>query len=451
MPDKKKRIMHKFRLDEISTVDNPAQAGAKAVILKRDDPKVLAKAMFDEVLAGMEIDEKVRDAMDDMWKLNSALRTSIYSIVGDKDEYPDTLKAVKESVSQFVSAVSSIFEDAVDGSMDDEAAKAETPKKSEGGKMFPASDYAYVPDRTKPSTWKLRLTSTPGGEPDPRIVGAAAAALGPGFRGNKVSIPSGDRAAVVARVRRAWLKANPSKSREDLPQVLKSDKEDSMPEPKAPTVEELTKSLEELNKQLLVAKAYGELNDAEKTHYAKLSDEDKDTFLALDSDKRSAEVSKAADADPVVYTTSEGLEIRKSDGNLVLQLAKKSDENEKKANALAKAAEQSTLEKRVREEIPNVPGEDDAKVALLKAVDGISDKDMREKVHTILKSHNETIGLALETHGERDGEIQKAEDELKKKVTEFQKENKIPTYEQAYTDFLATEEGAALYAKTVEQ
>ena len=59
--------------------------------------------------------------------------------------------------------------------------------KSEGdaGK-FPASDYAYAPDPKSPSTWKLRLTATPGGKPDSSIVGAACAALGKGFRGNKV-------------------------------------------------------------------------------------------------------------------------------------------------------------------------------------------------------------------------------------------------------------------------
>lgn len=92
--------------------------------------------------------------------------------------------------------------------------------KSVGGKSFPASDWAYVPDPSKPSTWKLRLTATPGGPPDARIVGAAVAALGAGFRGNKVEIPAGDLPKVKARVRAAWKKANAGKN-ETMPDVLK--------------------------------------------------------------------------------------------------------------------------------------------------------------------------------------------------------------------------------------
>ncbi len=93
--------------------------------------------------------------------------------------------------------------------------------KREDGKDFPASDYAYVPDATKSSTWKLRLTSTPGGKPDARIVGAAVAALGKGFRGQKVQIPAAALAGVKAKVRAAWRKANPDKKAEDMPAAIK--------------------------------------------------------------------------------------------------------------------------------------------------------------------------------------------------------------------------------------
>lgn len=93
--------------------------------------------------------------------------------------------------------------------------------KTEGGRSFPAGDYAYVPDPNSPSTWKLRLTSTPGAAPDPGIVGAALAALGPGFRGQKVQIPAGDLAAVKAKVRAAWRKAHPGAADADVPAILK--------------------------------------------------------------------------------------------------------------------------------------------------------------------------------------------------------------------------------------
>jgi len=94
--------------------------------------------------------------------------------------------------------------------------------KSEGDAGdFPASDYAYVPDPEQPSTWKLRLTATPGGEPDAAMVGAAAAALSPGgFRGNRVEIPDADRADVVAKVRAAWEKANPGRDPSEMPEAI---------------------------------------------------------------------------------------------------------------------------------------------------------------------------------------------------------------------------------------
>lgn len=89
------------------------------------------------------------------------------------------------------------------------------------GESFPASDWAYVPDPEKPSTWKLRLTGTPGGAPDAGIVGAAVAAIGKGFRGRRVQIPSPDRPKVLRKVRAAWKKANPNKSEDDMPSILK--------------------------------------------------------------------------------------------------------------------------------------------------------------------------------------------------------------------------------------
>lgn len=100
--------------------------------------------------------------------------------------------------------------------------KAQTKSEGDAGN-FPASDYAYVPDPNSPSTWKLRLTASPGGSPDSGIVGAAVAALGAGFRGNKVQIPSAALPGVKAKVRAAWNKANPDKTADQMPMVIKSE------------------------------------------------------------------------------------------------------------------------------------------------------------------------------------------------------------------------------------
>lgn len=91
--------------------------------------------------------------------------------------------------------------------------------KTEGGVEYPKSAYAYTPS-DEPSTWKLRLVDS-SGEMTAKQVGMAVAALGAGFRGNKVQIPEEDLPKVKAKVRAAWKKVNPDA--EEVPAVLKSE------------------------------------------------------------------------------------------------------------------------------------------------------------------------------------------------------------------------------------
>lgn len=101
--------------------------------------------------------------------------------------------------------------------------------KTEGGMQFPARAFAFVPDGTKPSTWKLRLYDRPADVPDKpsiRLTAAAAQALSPsGFRGQRVQLPSGALSGVKGKVRAAWSKARRQAgqevSAEDVPTSLK--------------------------------------------------------------------------------------------------------------------------------------------------------------------------------------------------------------------------------------
>lgn len=102
--------------------------------------------------------------------------------------------------------------------------------KTEDGKAYTADAFAFVPDRSKPSTWKLRLFSSPedakAGRPSVRHTAAAAMALSSsGFRGNRVKLPSGARESVRRRVARAWIKARTQQgdtvSAKDLPNSLR--------------------------------------------------------------------------------------------------------------------------------------------------------------------------------------------------------------------------------------
>ena len=100
--------------------------------------------------------------------------------------------------------------------------------KTEDGVEFPAAAFAFVPDPTKPSTWKLRLWETPDKKVTATQVGRAIAALGPGgFRGNRVQIPAADLSGVKAKVRRAWKQVHTDA--DEVPGVIKS-LEEHMPD-----------------------------------------------------------------------------------------------------------------------------------------------------------------------------------------------------------------------------
>jgi len=449
----KKGKMRKFRIKEISPVDRPAMQGALAVLMKSVDESELVKVTFAEALTELKLEDSIHEILSEQFKLNEALRMSVRSIVEDKETYPNPVEAVKQSLQEFATAVNGMISDATEGLGDDEAAeKADKPTKTEGGSKFFASDYAYVPDAQKPSTWKLRLTNTPGGSPDPRIVGAAVAALGPGFRGQKVQLPSKDRAAVIRRVRSAWLKANPKKTREDLPSVLKSEDNGGkkMSKDNTPTVEELAEDLKKVNAELETQKKYGELNDAEKAHYAKLGEDEQAAFLDKSGDERGKILAKAQEADAVVYTSDDGTEYRKSDDPRLVAMAKERDEDRKALQSVTEKLDGAEYEKRASEDLKSLPGEQTVKVAVLRAVDGIKDEETRKAAHEMLKSHNSAMEEAQTTKGTKDATIMDAEQELDKMAKDYSKEHEC-SYATAYDEVCKTERGKELYEQTVSK
>jgi hypothetical protein len=79
--------------------------------------------------------------------------------------------------------------------------------KTEGGVCYPAADYAVVPDRESPSTWKLRLSQTRPGNITVSQLGRAAAAFSAGgFRGNRVQLSTKEASQAKARIRREYKK-----------------------------------------------------------------------------------------------------------------------------------------------------------------------------------------------------------------------------------------------------
>lgn len=92
--------------------------------------------------------------------------------------------------------------------------------KREDDEDFPAEAFAYVPDRERPSTWKLRLWDSISERETRAQIGRAIAALGAGFRGQRVEIPADDLPSVKARILEAWRKVWGEEAG-DVPSVLK--------------------------------------------------------------------------------------------------------------------------------------------------------------------------------------------------------------------------------------
>ena len=234
--------------------------------------------------------------------------------------------------------------------------------------------------------------------------------------------------------------------------------------------------LEKLEKDLKRSNAIIALSAEHRSYFDGIEKaESKDAFLAKSADERDgliAEAKKRAEEaeakknaeDPVLHTTKAGLDIRKSDGPTVLALAKQADERDtenadlrKQVKALTDETSTATYLKRAREELPDVPGSEEARAAMLKAIDGIEDEKHRETALAALKSKGDGISKLFKSLGTADpgasddAEGEASSDKLEKLAKAYQKDHPELSYEQAEARVLDTPEGAALYDDITER
>ena len=236
------------------------------------------------------------------------------------------------------------------------------------------------------------------------------------------------------------------------------------------------KDFEAINKRLERAEKVAELSDIEKAHFKTLDAEKQDTFLAMDDDARKKEHPFAIDEDDekkkedkakdkakkaadeagdkvVVYKSISGDEYFNTDDARLVAQVKINDDLIKRVEASEKKTADQAYAKRAEDELGHLPGTVETRVALLKSVDKIEDKDQREGALAALKSKNEQHGMVFETIGEagmtqlvaEKGSAEDQLDELAKKRAESDKTD----YHTAYSKVLDTPQGADLYAKSV--
>lgn len=214
--------------------------------------------------------------------------------------------------------------------------------------------------------------------------------------------------------------------------------------------------LEAVQAELQLAKAYGALTDAEKAYAADLSEGDERTaFIHKSATERKSILEKATAADPVVYTCDDGTELRKSAGDLAVRLAKQSDEMRRQLDIEKAARRNDELAKAARETIPALPGDDLAKVELIRAVQSITDSGLRKSVETILSAANEQAKMALATRGVvgkasggySGGDSMDPGEELEMRARKRAAEQKMP-FARAFKEEIMTDEGRELMRRS---
>lgn len=196
-----------------------------------------------------------------------------------------------------------------------------------------------------------------------------------------------------------------------------------------------------LKAQLVTAQGLATLTDVQKAYHATLSEEDQKLFLNKTSTERDDAINLTKAEDPIIYTSDDGTEFKKSDDPRLVAMAKRADKSEKLAIQQRVANENMQLEKRAESEFQYLPGEKSTHVAILKALDSIKDDTTRENAYATLKAHNTKMAPAFQEIGHQfinknnSGEVSGAKDaeaELDKLAKAHCEKNPDVDYYTAY-------------------
>jgi len=410
-------IMEEFDLLEISAVDRPAQAHAKATIIKAASPK--GKPM------DLGLDEEDDEESGDM-KAPKKGKGKGKDKTKKSDEYGERVATVLTSGEDGHSHLLRLSPGQAGGSLD-----------------YSTSDASGVKGGSHDHPWAFNAD------------GEIEIGLADGHM-HIVSMEDVDRALL------RMLKSDSDDSAvetSDEPAAAAASQEGDMPETKkGEELAQLQAQNDELTKRAERADAVLALKADERAHFDGLDEAGQDEFLGKSEGERGEILKAAGDADPVVYKSIDGSEFRQSDDPRVIKAVQRADEAVKAAGEEREKRETLELAKRADELIPNLPGTPEVRGQLLKAVEGIGDENVRQGALEALKAANggifERSSETPEEAGLEKGEGYRApagtaEAELERLVKSYQKEHSVPEY-KAWDEVLKSEEGATLYRKFTE-
>lgn len=417
-----KNIMRRFRIGEISAVDRPAQVGATALLMKRadgDPVENFAKATFRQHLESSQLDAKFSrafyEAFDGIYTVNDAFREAL------KDQYNDR----EETARQYVEAVADLARRAVEATSG--LAKSDTP--------------------------------------NPSVIKAAIEAAIVEAQG-ETDMPIANRTQLVAAI----TKFQTSGGTQAEIDAIKTAATTLNAEDALPATGVLAKAAAPIDTAALVARVekaerLAALTPDVRKFYDGLADDAaRDAFLAKSDADRQAQMTAATGDDPVLYKTIDGVEIRKSDGAAALALARSNDALTARVAKAEAVAGNADLRKRAETDLSKLAGTVDTHMALLKAVDTITDTAVHGAVMETLRSANKSAGGAFTRIGttaggatvvEKTGGGGLVDDVLKGADAELDQLAKAAMpqhggdYYKAYQAVLETPQGKELYNQSV--
>ncbi len=405
----KKRIMRHFKIGEISGVTRPAQGGALKTFIKfdvdeDDDVLAFAKVSFGQALDQRMIDQKFHrafyDAFDGIYQRNEAFCEAL------KDGYASS----EDTVRQYVDSVAELARAAAE------------------------------------ATAGLAKSANPDAAIEKALSGAVDQFLEQHMEQNIMAITT--KALLKAAVAKFAKDGGTDAFITEIKTAAKSlNAEDELPTEGALAIAKSVTdpAVAALQKTVAVLTLSPEL----KKHYDTLPATEQDAFLALDDAAKAAAIEKGDD--PVLYTTGDGVAIRKSDGVGMLMMAKNMDKQAKVIeNLLTKNADQDFAAV-AKADYGNLPA--DGVIEFLKMADKMDpkDEDKKKKMFAAMQAANKAAGKNFETIGGGNRTVVKSEDagaegQLNEMAKAYAEEHSV-SFTKAYDAILSTPEGADLYAE----
>lgn len=430
-----KTVMRSFSLNEISAVDRPAQQGARATIMKRDDS--MEKMTYSMAITSMTGGHSHLITLGGGDYMRRAGDTSHV----DGHTHPWIMTEAGDIVVGHAMGHNHGIEVISKG---DELDKREFSSKE---REAAASGGAAMPDGSYPieTTADLRNAISAFGRAKnqaavARHIQRRARALG----ATDLLPDSGKLADLLG-------KNNDSVGIQNTAEETAALEDQQMTEKSKQAADEtaVNEALAEMTKRAERAEALVSMGEEQRSYCKSLVNaSDVDAFIAMSNEDRDEVIAKAAASNGVVYTAEDGTEYRKNDDPRLIKMARDMDAEKKKRMKMEQQAYKAELEKRAAE-LAHIPGDESARVALLKGIDTLPQEE-RDAAMAALKAQNERLGKAFTTVGTSIAGSDDSLDPLDSMAADIAKRDGI-SFERAYAKALSTTEGQKLYNRHVEK